>query len=140
MEEVKQLPRYLIPSYLHCIISSIYTACVREILCKMGCSSEPINSLKSKLLLGSVQLVGVCRSAPLAPVLLNNEKTSFDYVQKLQGDVASLSAGLPHFSEGIWRNWGRDTFIALRGLLLLTNRRNEAKYVAKCSQTIVATF
>ena len=38
-----------------------------------------------------------------------------------------MSAGLPHFTTGWSRCWGRDTFISFRGIYLLNNLFNEAK-------------
>ena len=67
-----------------------------------------------KLAMGSVQLYSVVKSSSmpaLAPGLV-----------ALEDNGASLAAGLPHFATGIMRCWGRDTFIALRGLMMVTGR------------------
>ena len=69
------------------------------------------------LALGSVQFVGSSRSAPLPPHHPTAPKS-----------LPSMAAGLPHFTTGPMRCWGRDTFIAFRGLLLVTQRYELARY------------
>ena len=75
------------------------------------------SSFIQSLALGSVQLCGVSNSAQLPSSTPDDQP------------AASLAAGLPHFSTGFMRCWGRDTFIALRGLLLVTERFKDAWYV-----------
>lgn len=76
------------------------------------------------LALGSVQFTGIISSAPLpptSPALIAPDNLKEEH-------LVTMSAGLPHFTTGYMRSWGRDTFIALRGLYLLTDRYQEARF------------
>ena len=75
------------------------------------------SSVVKDLALGSVQLCGYTPSAVYPP----HEATPPD------PSMGSMAAGLPHFATGFMRCWGRDTFISLRGLLLVTGRYAEAR-------------
>lgn len=104
--------------------------------------------------MGSVQFGGIVDSSPLPPLSKNIDLPQPPVAQDGQTSVCvTLSAGqytsnvenvkrslfdevrliifvgLPHFAIGYTRNWGRDTFIALRGLFLLTGRFDEARYL-----------
>lgn len=80
----------------------------------------------------SVQVGGIIKSAQLPDLSPALEPPKPNYRQigdKKEQECLTLSAGLPHFAVGYMRNWGRDTFIALRGLLLLTERYEEARFI-----------
>ena len=82
------------------------------------------------LALGSVQMCGVVKTAPLpelSPSLTGVPTNINEETGKREQEVMTLAAGLPHFAGGFMRCWGRDTFIAMPGLLLLTERYDEAK-------------
>ena len=84
------------------------------------------------LSLVSVQVGGAVKSAQLpdlSPNLDPPKPKTRQTNDKVEQICLTLSAGLPHFASGYMRNWGRDTFIALRGLFLLTGRQEEARFI-----------
>lgn len=77
------------------------------------------------LAVSTLQFFGIC------PDVCLPEMSSLLPASKPRKEEKSitLAAGLPHFSTGYMRCWGRDTFISLRGLLFLTGRYGEARNV-----------
>lgn len=118
---LSQIPRYLIPRYFDLIITKLYSLLIEHaftLMSKHGMiSNEKSSSFVKALSLGSVSLLGCLQECPLPDTIIKD-------TPRLK---MSLSAGLPHFSASYMRNWGRDTFISLRGLLLLTGRFEDAR-------------
>ncbi|KAL6104713.1 agl [Pungitius sinensis] len=129
---LKHVPRYLIPCYFDAILVSTYTTALDAAHKLMSSFIQNGSSFVRYLALGSVQMCGVGRLPALPP--LSTQIQDIPYrISPITGQkeqcCVSLAAGLPHFSSGIFRCWGRDTFIALRGLLLLTGRHTEARNI-----------
>lgn len=81
------------------------------------------HNFPQSLALATLQFLAICKSANLPPL------SPMVSAPKPPSHFVTLSAGLPHFSTGYMRCWGRDTFIALRGIMFLTGRYNEARYI-----------
>lgn len=105
-DRIKELPFFLRPSFFALTISIIYGSCrlraVQLMPDMVGKSTLFIQSLA----MTSIQMVTKMKSVSIYP----------DQI------VPSMAAGLPFFSTGWARCWGRDVFISLRGLLLVTGR------------------
>lgn len=108
----KQLPHFLVPKYFAMIIQTAYHHVRQHAL---SCMSHWVikDEFSSALALCSVQMHGAVPSTGLYPSCKDRNP--------------SLAAGLPHFSTGYMRTWGRDVFISLRGLLLVTGQFDAAK-------------
>ncbi|KAG5898798.1 hypothetical protein JTB14_011008 [Gonioctena quinquepunctata] len=130
-ESFKDMPRYLVPCYFDMLITGIYVLLVEQCFSLMTNFVRNGSTFARGLSMGSVQFGAHIKSAnlptlspSLAPPKPPTRKNDNDEVVQA---CVTLSAGLPHFSVGYMRNWGRDTFIALRGLFLLTGRFQEAR-------------
>jgi len=111
---VKQIPAYLKPKFASRIIETIHRQVLKEVLNRRIVDDFMLGSedvFVQKLALSIYQMYGRIPS-----VYFKEHKDS-------------MCAGLPHFSTGFMRCWGRDTFIALRGLLIVTGLEAEARDV-----------
>uniref|UniRef100_A0A3B3CD67 Glycogen debranching enzyme n=1 Tax=Oryzias melastigma TaxID=30732 RepID=A0A3B3CD67_ORYME len=129
---LKHIPRYLIPCYFDAILVSTYTTALDSTFKLMSGFVQNGSTFVRHLALGSVQMCGVGRFPALPPISEKLSDVPFRIsaiTGKKEQCCVSMAAGLPHFSAGIFRCWGRDTFIALRGLLLITGRHAEARNI-----------
>ncbi|KAI8053830.1 amylo-alpha-1,6-glucosidase-domain-containing protein [Syncephalis plumigaleata] len=107
---IKQAPDFLMPKLFSLLVRTAYYAAVERASYQMT-SMVHKSELAKSLALCSLQMVGKVPSTGLRP-------TSSD---------ACLAAGLTHFTVRHMRCWGRDTFIALHGLLVATGRFDVAR-------------
>ncbi|OCT85246.1 glycogen debranching enzyme isoform X1 [Xenopus laevis] len=129
---LKQIPRYLIPCYFDAILVGAYTTLLDAAWKQMSSFVQNGSTLIKHLALGSVQMCGVGKFPALpvlSPALQDVPYRLNTITQEKEQCCPSLAAGLPHFSSGIFRCWGRDTFISLRGLLLVSGRHLEARNI-----------
>ncbi|KAG8132646.1 hypothetical protein E2320_010492 [Naja naja] len=129
---LKRVPRYLIPCYFDAILVGAYTTLLDLVWKQMSSFVQNGSTFVKHLSLGSVQMCGIGKYPslpPLSPALKNVPYRLNEIMGEKEQCCVSLAAGLPHFSSGIFRCWGRDTFIALRGLMLVTGRYLEARNI-----------
>ena len=121
-ENLKQLPRFLIPKYLDRLVRGLNMA-IRETILE-SCSEfiQKGDDFVHSLATTSISFYTPCRNAQL--VHPNIARLFTGLLTRMD---CSTAAGFPFFATGFMRSWGRDTMIALRGLYLVTGRFNEAR-------------
>ncbi|GAA5992110.1 hypothetical protein JCM11641_003527, partial [Rhodosporidiobolus odoratus] len=117
----KHVPSFLRPKYFALVLNTAFKAARDRAIDQCAPLVREGTAFVHQLALTSVQMYGMVQSASL-----DAKRT-----------VPSLAAGLPHFTAGWARTWGRDVFISLRGLFLVTGQFEAAKdhILAFCSVT-----
>ncbi|XP_015794828.1 glycogen debranching enzyme-like [Tetranychus urticae] len=129
---LKDIPKSLRPRYFDTIITPVYLLTVQKCFQSVADTIVDPTTFTKSLIFGSIALIGFNQTSPLPP-LSSDISEPKPQIVVLGGiprpQVPTIAAGLPHFASGYMRNWGRDTFIAFRGILLIPGRFNEARYI-----------
>ncbi|XP_055887026.1 glycogen debranching enzyme-like isoform X1 [Biomphalaria glabrata] len=132
-KHLEKMPRYLIPCYFDAILTGADIVLSEAAKDLMSDFVRDGSNFVKMLSLTAYQLVGYTCQARLpflSPKLVPRPRQEFNNKTKqLEEAALSMSAGFPHFGGGYMRNWGRDTFISLRGLLLVTGQYELARHI-----------
>ncbi|KAJ3032025.1 UNVERIFIED_CONTAM: hypothetical protein HDU68_008058 [Siphonaria sp. JEL0065] len=130
---VKDISTSFVPKYFFQIVYLAYNAVRFSVVRRVSqhasficpdTSSHRVSSLEvfaQALTLTTQQLYGCASTTSLFPL------GKYDVPYNSPLGLASLAAGLPHFASRHMRCWGRDIFIALRGLFLIPGHFDAAK-------------
>ena len=118
---LRNLPSFLLPRCFALVIGTAHKAASERAIEQMHPNIQRGTHFIKSLALVSCQVQGYMDNARLWPSKLD----------------PSLGAGLPHFATDWFRVWGRDTMIAMRGLLTCTGRYDEAKEHLRCFASLV---
>jgi glycogen debranching enzyme len=130
---LKQLPRFLVPCYFDAVVNGAYLVLLEQATYLMSDFIQDGSHFVKALSFTSLQVVGytcLARLPFLSSRLSPAPRQEFNNLNKqMEQAPLSMSAGFPHFGSGYMRNWGRDTFIAVPGLLIVTGRHEEARHI-----------
>jgi glycogen debranching enzyme len=120
-DAIRSVPSFLLPRCFALVIGTAHKAAEERAIEQMHPTIQKGQRFLKELAMVSCQVQGYMENAKLWPDKLD----------------PSLAAGLPHFAQDWARVWGRDTMIAMRGLLTCTGRYDEAKEHLLCFASLV---
>nr|POE51750.1 glycogen debranching enzyme [Quercus suber] len=120
-DAIRKVPSFLLPRYFAMVVRVAHKAAIERGIEQMSSTIQHGQHFLKKLAIVSCQMQGYMENASLWPAKL----------------VPSLAAGLPHFAQDWARCWGRDTMIAMRGLLITTGRYGDAREHLLCFASLV---
>lgn len=113
---LENIPHYLVPKCFDKIITPLYSLLLQQCWKNSNNFVRNGNEFIQLLTLGTVAVVGYNKTSPLPPLSdhIKPPKPLNTVENVAYPTCPTIAAGLPFFASGYMRNWGRDTFIALR--------------------------